>query len=124
MEKKILIIDDEDIVLKSCMRILRNDNYRIDTAYSGEEGLSRIDQEKYDLVITDLMMPGMSGMDVLRNVKERKLDLIVVIFTGYATSRNRPGSSKNGRLRLYTETFYPGRIPGCSTECHQIRRRK
>jgi CheY-like chemotaxis protein len=42
MEKKILIIDDEDIVLKSCMRILRNENYSIDTAYSGEEAFPRL----------------------------------------------------------------------------------
>lgn len=107
MEKKILIIDDEDIVLKSCMRILRNDNYSIDTAYSGEEGLSKIDQEKYDLVITDLMMPGMSGMDVLRNVKERKLDLTVVIFTGYATAETAREALKMGAFDYIPKPFTP-----------------
>jgi len=107
MEKKILIIDDEDIVLKSCMRILRNDNYVIDTAYSGEEGLSKIDQEKYDLVITDLMMPGMSGMDVLRNVKERKLDLTVVIFTGYATAETAREALKMGAFDYIPKPFTP-----------------
>jgi len=107
MEKKILIIDDEDIVLKSCMRILRNDNYSIDTAYSGEEGLSKIDQEKYDLVITDLMMPGMSGMDVLRNLKERKLDLTVVIFTGYATAETAREALKMGAFDYIPKPFTP-----------------
>jgi len=107
MEKKILIIDDEDIVLKSCIRILRNDNYQIDTAYSGEEGLAKIDQEKYDLVITDLMMPGMSGMDVLRNVKERKIDLTVVIFTGYATAETAREALKMGAFDYIPKPFTP-----------------
>ncbi len=107
MEKKILIIDDEDIVLKSCIRILRNDTYKIDTAYSGEEGLAKIDQEKYDLVITDLMMPGMSGMDVLRNVKDRKLDLTVVIFTGYATAETAREALKMGAFDYIPKPFTP-----------------
>ncbi len=107
MEKKILIIDDEDIVLKSCIRILRNDTYKIDTAYSGEEGLARIDQEKYDLVITDLMMPGMSGMDVLRSVKDRKLDLTVVIFTGYATAETAREALKMGAFDYIPKPFTP-----------------
>ncbi len=107
MEKKILIIDDEDIVLKSCIRILRGDNYQIDTAYSGEEGLKKIDQTKYDLVITDLMMPGMSGMDVLRNVKDRKLDLTVVIFTGYATAETAREALKMGAFDYIPKPFTP-----------------
>ncbi|HOP63113.1 MAG TPA: response regulator [Spirochaetota bacterium] len=107
MAKKLLIIDDEDIVLKSCIRILRNEDYEIDTAYSGEEGLNKIDENKYDLVITDLMMPGMSGMDVLRNVKERKLDLIVVIFTGYATAETAREALKMGAFDYIPKPFTP-----------------
>ena len=107
MDKKILIIDDEDIVLKSCIRILRSDSYQIDTAYSGEEGLKKIDQQKYDLVITDLMMPGMSGMDVLRTVKEKKLDLTVVIFTGFATAETAREALKMGAFDYIPKPFTP-----------------
>ena len=106
-QTKILIIDDEDIVLKSCLRILRSEDYLIDTVYSGEDGLAKIDQEKYDLVITDLMMPGMSGMDVLRTVKERKLDLTVVIFTGFATAETAREALKMGAFDYIPKPFTP-----------------
>jgi len=106
-QTKILIIDDEDIVLKSCLRILRGEDYLIDTVYSGEDGIAKIDQEKYDLVITDLMMPGMSGMDVLRTVKERKLDLTVVIFTGFATAETAREALKMGAFDYIPKPFTP-----------------
>ena len=106
-QAKILIIDDEDIVLKSCLRILRDEDYRIDTVYSGEDGLAKIDQEKYDLVITDLMMPGMSGMDVLRTVKQKKLDLTVVIFTGFATAETAREALKMGAFDYIPKPFTP-----------------
>jgi len=106
-QAKILIIDDEDIVLKSCLRILRDEDYRIDTVYSGEDGLTKIDQEKYDLVITDLMMPGMSGMDVLRTVKQKKLDLTVVIFTGFATAETAREALKMGAFDYIPKPFTP-----------------
>jgi len=106
-QAKILIIDDEDIVLKSCLRILRDEDYRIDTVYSGEDGLAKIDEEKYDLVITDLMMPGMSGMDVLRTVKQKKLDLTVVIFTGFATAETAREALKMGAFDYIPKPFTP-----------------
>jgi DNA-binding response OmpR family regulator len=81
--------------LRVALRILKNEDYEIDTAYSGEEGLSKIANKKYDLVITDLMMPGMSGMDVLRTIKEKKLDLTVVIFTVMPRQRQQ-GKLSNG----------------------------
>lgn len=104
---KILIIDDEDIVLKSCLRILRGGNYDIDTVYSGEDGLAKIEKNNYDLVITDLMMPGMSGIDVLRAVKEKKLDLKVVIFTGFATAETAREALKMGAFDYIPKPFTP-----------------
>lgn len=104
---KMLIIDDEDIVLKSCLRILKGEDYQIDTAYSGEDGLQKIDSKSYDLVVTDLMMPGMSGIDVLRTVKDRKLDLIVVIFTGYATAETAREALKMGAFDYIPKPFTP-----------------
>ena len=67
---KILIIDDEEIVLKSCLKILSGDSYDIDTALSAEKGLLKIRESKYDIVITDLKMPGMGGMELLKIIKK------------------------------------------------------
>ena len=60
---RILVIDDEAIVHESCSRILTEEGYSIDSAYTGQEGFSKIEEGSYDLVITDLKMPGISGME-------------------------------------------------------------
>ncbi len=106
-QKRLLIIDDEDIVLKSCQRILRDSGYSIDTASNGEEGLSMLDLDDYDLVVTDLMMPGMSGMDVLRTIKEKKIDVTVVIFTGFATAETAREALKTGAFDYIPKPFTP-----------------
>lgn len=102
---KLLIIDDEDIVLKSCLRILKNEDYAIDTAYSGEEGLKKTDEKEYDIVITDLKMPGIGGMEVLATLRRNKPDLTVIIFTGYATVENAREALKMGAFDYIPKPF-------------------
>ena len=104
---RLLIIDDEDIVLKSCLRILKNEQYDIDTVFSAEEGLDKIKEKEYDVVITDLMMPGMGGMEFLRIVKKEKCDFIVVIFTGYATAETAREALKLGAFDYIPKPFTP-----------------
>ncbi len=104
---KLLIIDDEDIVLKSCLRILKHETYEIDTATSAEQGLEKIDQKEYDVVITDLMMPGMGGMEFLRRVKNEKRDFVVVIFTGFATAETAREALKLGAFDYIPKPFTP-----------------
>ena len=69
---QILVIDDETIVHESCSRILTEEGYSIDSAYTGQEGFSKIEEGAYDLVITDLKMPGISGMEALKKIKDDK----------------------------------------------------
>ncbi len=102
---KILIIDDEDIVLRSCQRILKNQEYEIDTAYSGEEGLKKVNEKEYDIVITDLKMPGLSGMEVLATLRKNKPEVTVIIFTGYATVENAREALKNGAFDYIPKPF-------------------
>lgn len=106
-QKRLLIIDDEDIVLKSTQRILRDSGYHIDTASNGEEGLAMLDRDDYDLVVTDLMMPGMSGMDVLRTIKANRIDVTVVIFTGFATAETAREALKTGAFDYIPKPFTP-----------------
>jgi two-component system sensor histidine kinase/response regulator len=102
---KILIIDDEKIVLKSCLRILRRENYVIDTAVSGEEGLRRTEEESYDIVITDLMMPGIDGMKVLEVLRAKKPEITVIIFTGFATVESARKALKMGAFDYIPKPF-------------------
>ena len=68
MSVKILIIDDERIIIDSCSRILSNDDYQIDAAQDGIEGLRKIDENRYDIVILDIMMPNIDGLEVLHRI--------------------------------------------------------
>ena len=83
--RKVLVVDDDPAVRKSIDRILSGKGYAVITAESGEEALRKLNEEKYDLVYTDIRMPGMSGLEVAEQVKARKPWTPVVIITGYGT---------------------------------------
>jgi signal transduction histidine kinase len=104
---KILIIDDEQIVLSSCRKIFRNSDYIIDTASSGEEGIRLVMSGSYHIVVTDLMMPGMSGMEVLDRIVNDKPSIKVIIFTGYATIESVRGALKAGAFDYIPKPFTP-----------------
>ena len=84
-KKKALVIDDEQVVLDSVSKILTAENYDVDVSLSGREGLDRAIKRHYDIVLTDIRMPGIGGMRVLRDIKRAKPSLPVVIITGYTT---------------------------------------
>ncbi|MEJ5363198.1 MAG: response regulator [Spirochaetota bacterium] len=107
---KILIVDDEDIVLKSCLRVLQKLDYEIETAYSGQTALDNLEKKKYDIVVTDLMMPGMDGMQLLEEIKKRYPEVIVIIFTGYATVETARQALKAGAFDYIPKPFTPDEL--------------
>ena len=82
---KILVVDDEPDMLSSWKRFLGRSGYAVDTAENGEVGLVRFEETSPDLVITDLKMPGMDGLVLLRELKSRRSDVQVIVLTGYGT---------------------------------------
>ena len=80
----LLIVDDEPNVIKSVKRLLFETDYKILTAESGEKGLTMFEGNEIDLVISDYRMPGMNGVEFLREVRERYPDTIRLILSGYA----------------------------------------
>jgi signal transduction histidine kinase len=78
----ILVVDDEPLIRSLCTRVLKG--YRILIAESGEKALQLLDREAVDVVLTDVKMPGMSGLDLLRAIKEKDPAVVVVVMTGYA----------------------------------------
>ena len=83
--RKVLVVDDDPAVRKSIDRVLSRKGYAVITAENGEEAMRKLNEEKYDLVYTDIRMPGMSGLEVAEQVKARKPWTPVVIITGYGT---------------------------------------
>jgi len=110
MTTKILFIDDENIVLHSCKRIFKNSGYNIDTASSGEEGLQKVRDNEYDIIVSDLKMPGIGGMEVLKTLRKEFPSLTVIIFTGYANVETAREALKNGAFDYIPKPFTPEEI--------------
>ncbi|HAK89091.1 MAG TPA: hypothetical protein DCP24_08545 [Nitrospiraceae bacterium] len=104
---RILVIDDEEIVRISCERTLVPDGYEIDTAASGKEGLERLEKGEYDLVLVDLKMPGMSGIEFLVNIKSRRPEQKVMIMTGYDTIEHIVEAISSGAAHYLEKPFTP-----------------
>jgi DNA-binding NtrC family response regulator len=92
----VLVIDDDAVVGRSFDRVLSGKGYDVDTALSGEEGLKDIENTDYDIVFTDIRMPGMDGMEVAERIRERCPWTPVVVITGYGTTENEARASVLG----------------------------
>ena len=106
-KRKILVIDDEQIVLDSVKKILNQENYDVDTAISSRRGLDLATQGDYDLVLSDIRMPEIGGMRVLRDVKRARPGLPFVIITGYATVQSAVQAMKLGATDYIEKPFTP-----------------
>jgi DNA-binding NtrC family response regulator len=104
---KILVIDDEDIVRLSCSRTLVPEGYELKLAQNGAAGLKMIGEEQFDLVLTDLKMPDIDGIEVLRSVKEKWPDTEVIIITGYQTVETAVRAIKLGAFDYLEKPFTP-----------------
>ncbi len=82
-KKSILVVDDDEAHLIWSTEILEQSGYEIDVAHSAEKGLAMLAENSYDLIISDLVMPGMSGMDFVRKVAEFRKDQKAIIMTGH-----------------------------------------
>ena len=110
IKAKVLVIDDETIVHESCSRILTDEGYIIESAFTGQEGLKKIGEGSYDLVITDLKMPGISGMEALKKIKEDNPDIGIIMVTGYSTAETAVEAMKLGAFDYLPKPFTPNEI--------------
>jgi DNA-binding NtrC family response regulator len=104
---KVLVIDDEQIILDSVKKILGAEQFEVDSAISSREGLDRALARHYDLVLSDIRMPEIGGMRILRDIKRAKPALPVVIFTGYATVQSAVQAMKLGASDYIEKPFTP-----------------
>jgi DNA-binding NtrC family response regulator len=104
---RILAIDDEQIVLDSVRKILTQENYEVDCFLSSKEGLAHALKNDYDLVLTDIRMPEIGGMRILRDIKRSKPTLPVIIITGYATIKSAVQAMQLGATNYIEKPFTP-----------------
>lgn len=102
---KILIVDDDRVFLETMRNILILDNHTITTAVSAEEALVKLDEDKFNLILTDLKMPGLSGVDLIRKIRENRIDSIIIVITGYGTIESAVEAMKQGAYDYILKPF-------------------
>lgn len=105
MNSKILVIDDDTSLRRVLEYNLQEEGYEVQTASSGEEGLYWFGQSRPDLVITDMKMPGMDGLMLLKSIKERSPDTLVIIITAFGTVDVAVDAMKAGAHDYITKPF-------------------
>jgi len=109
-KKRIQVIDDEAVIREGLSRILSSLDFQTETFASGHPAIERMQQTDFDLVITDLKMPGMSGLDVLKSIKILQPEVPVIIITGYSTVETAVEAMKNGAYDYIAKPFTPDQI--------------
>ncbi|MHB8838507.1 MAG: glycine cleavage system protein H, partial [Gemmatimonadaceae bacterium] len=102
---RILCVDDEDVILDSFRKILVLDGYAVDTVQTGQEALGLVQSHHYDFVFTDLKMPAMDGVDVVKAVKHMRPDIDVIVITGFATVETAVECMKFGATDYVQKPF-------------------
>ncbi|MEK6611836.1 MAG: response regulator [Gemmatimonadota bacterium] len=102
---RILCVDDEEVILDSFRKILVLDGYSVDTVETGQEALGLVQTHHYDFVFTDLKMPAMDGLEVVKAVKHMRPDIDVVIITGFATVETAVDCMKYGAMDYVQKPF-------------------
>ena len=110
MGARILIVDDEEIVIRSCLRILDGNDYQIEVAHDGHDALRKVEDNPYDVMILDIMMPNLGGLEVLRRVKEAHPDMDVIMITGLSQIDTAVQAMKLGAFDYISKPFEPDEL--------------
>lgn len=107
---KILIIDDEKTICDASAQILGEDGCQVETSFEGLAGLKKVDDFKPDVVLVDLKMPGISGIEVLEKISKKDKNIVSVVITGYATIESAVESMKKGAYDFLSKPFNPDEL--------------
>lgn len=104
MDKRILVVDDEKLIVKGIRFSLEQDGYQVDCAYDGEEALEKVENNSYDIVLLDLMLPKMDGMEVCRHIREIS-NVPVIMLTAKGDDMDKILGFENGADDYITKPF-------------------
>lgn len=103
--KQVLIIDDENFIRENLERILTQENYKVFTARDGKTGIEIVNKENIDIVLLDLNLPDLNGIEVLKKIKSLEPEILVIIITGYATVDSAVEALKLGAYDYIKKPF-------------------
>jgi len=110
MSARILVVDDEEIVIRSCLRILGGGDYVVEAVQDGLEALRKVEESQYDVIILDIMMPKINGLEVLQRVKETHPDVDVIMVTGLSQIDTAVRAMKLGAFDYLPKPFDPDEL--------------
>jgi CheY-like chemotaxis protein len=108
--KKILVVDDDPVIGKSFDRVLSGKGYAVINAPTGEAAIEKLTTEDYDLVVTDIRMPGMSGLEVAERVRAKQPWMPVLIVTGYGSDESEARAKAAGVTEFLRKPLSPEMI--------------
>jgi two-component system phosphate regulon sensor histidine kinase PhoR len=104
---RILVVDDEKRIRDGCHSILTDEGFEVGVAENGYAGLAKIEEQHFDIILLDLMMPGLRGIDLLDHVKGKHPDTLIIVITGYATLEHAVEAMKKGAFDFISKPFSP-----------------
>ena len=104
-QKRAILIVDDELGVRESLRMIFMPNYQVHTAVDGKEALQSIQKDKIDLVALDLRMPGLSGIDVLRQIKKNDPDIEVIVITAHGTAEDAKEAVRYGAGDFITKPF-------------------
>jgi len=110
MSESVLIVDDEEVIRDVCSQILAAEGYSVTTACSGKEALHLVSEHEYDAVVTDIMMPDMSGLELLEVIKSTSMSVSTVVITGLGTFDMATQSDRLGAREVVVKPFTPSEL--------------
>ena len=102
---RILVVDDEEIIRNLLYDTLSKTGYRVKTAKDGQEAISQIEKEPFEIVIADFKMPGMNGIELLQNILKINPDICVLIITAYSAVESAVSAMKLGAYDYICKPF-------------------
>jgi DNA-binding response OmpR family regulator len=120
VQHDILVIEDEVAVNNNIRKILAKKGYQVDQAVTKEEALQKIDQRAYKLVLLDLKIPGVKGLELLRAIREKRPESMVIIITGYASIETAKETARLGAVAYLPKPFTPNEVRDVTEQAVQL----
>lgn len=110
MAKKILVIDDEELIVKSFSKLLERNGYEVLVAKNGQDAIAMIEEQDFDLIIADIRMPGINGVKTIQTInklkeKNKRKKEPVIFITGYADEKNEKEAKALGPIAYIYKPF-------------------
>ncbi|NQT20949.1 MAG: response regulator [Planctomycetes bacterium] len=109
-QRRVLVVDDEKLVCESCSSILSEEGFQVETTMSARDGLRRISSESFDLLLADLRMPDIDGIELIEKVKAKVPQISIIVITGYPSVATAVRATQLGAIEYISKPFTPDEL--------------